>query len=245
MFFKQIKYDLLFSRDAFLGMGGLLIGVAVVMSLITWQLGTAGFFGSVAFGVPFSMVITGVFVAFVIQLVSFYKKSLFENSGYLMLTIPVDRASLLISKIVAALFWVNYMALVGLIMMAIIAMGFDGINFNFSMSNVSARVIFQVVEGFIGMNFFPLLIITVTYFGITLKNSVIGGFRVNGLVAGFVCIAYLVFIFRFVYTMVVIIFSSYFDYFQSFRITYFFVFVFAVVAASATYYLLKHKVELR
>ena len=245
MFIKQLKYDLLFSRDAFLGMGALLIGMALVirMAVAAWG---QGIMARVWVGLPLSLAITVVIVASYFQLFVFYKRSFFGDSGYLMLTLPIERVRLLVSKLVVSLIWLNFMAAVGFIMAIILASGMRSNIGHYIIYPSSTADILDIIEGFLAMNIFTLLFVAVTYFGISLSNSVIGKWRINGLISGVLCLAYLILTFWLCYRLDDLLHPlTNFTHMMSFRIVYLTSFASAIAIASATHYLLKNKVELQ
>jgi len=260
MFIKQLKYDLLFSRNAFFGMGALLIGISIILSLAIHVMGTGvtGAMETVWVGLVFSISATAVAVASVFQLYTFYKRSLFGNSGYLMLTLPVERCSLLVSKLVVSLLWINYMVIVNFIMALILFTGMGEVNWNDMGYNSpyfswSIRDTLRLIEGVITMNIFPLVFISIAYLGITLGNSVFGRWRVNGFVAGIASIVYLMITFWITYRTERFVTSIAFRWttlsrdlgMVSYRTIYIVCFVFVVVAVALTNYLLQKRVELQ
>ena len=189
MFIKQLKHDLLFSRNAFLGMGALLLGMAIVLRLTFPEI-DSNMVAITIFAITIIAAITISVVTSIFQIYSFYKRNFFGNSGYLMLTLPVSRASLLASKLVVSMIWVNFMTFVGLAMVFIIAWtpSMEGVHIEFSVMDS----INELIRSFVLLNVFMLFCIAVLFMSITLSKSKIAGFRINGIVAGVVSVLYLV-----------------------------------------------------
>jgi len=252
MFIKQLKNDLLFSRDAFFGMGALLLGVALII-----RIADANF--DIIESIPFLEVmiflilgvsITTVVFASIYQLFTFYRRNFFGNSGYLMLTLPVSRGVQLASKLIVSLIWINFMLLVGIAMVWIITFNVGTPEQEFvvvSFASYGARLAFELIIAFVVMNLFFLLIMATTYLGITLANSTIGRWRIHGIAAGIVSILYLVLTFVAMYGVVRLFTSAGITVIGTLEAVLNFgtLGVFATGAIAATYYLLKNRVDLR
>ncbi|MCL2399703.1 MAG: hypothetical protein FWC91_08190 [Defluviitaleaceae bacterium] len=251
MFIKQLKYDLMFSRNAFLGMGALLIGMSIVlrMGLLTpmhvqSSLDVWGF-------LSLSIAVTVVSVASVVQIFNLYNRSFFKNSGYLMLTLPVNRTRQLASKLIVSLIWYNFMMIVASCMILIFAIG--TVSWNHARNSFAwhGGSISNFFEGIFAMNVIAFLLIAIIFFGITLANSVIGRWHVHGFVAGVVAILYLILTVR-VATFLDVLFlgmtRSFIGTFMMWHssFVYYITFLgFAFVAVFATLHLLKNRVDLR
>lgn len=198
MFIKQLKYDFLFSRNAFLGMGALMIGLAVIFRMTDFFGGTNSASASFVWaGLSLSIATIVVAVASVFQIFNLFNRSFFGNSGYLMLTLPICRTRQLISKLIVSMIWFNYMLVVAFCMAFIFA-------FDTSAQN-TARNLFvwnfggflrALFEGFLTSNSIAFLLIAVIFLGITLAHSIIGRWRIHGFIAGIVSFVYLVFTIR-------------------------------------------------
>ncbi|MCL2014749.1 MAG: hypothetical protein FWG68_00715 [Defluviitaleaceae bacterium] len=182
MFFKQLKYDLLFSRDMFLGMAALLLAAAVFMRIgDTLGVSDVPYDDMVGFVVVMLVFGVAVLIAIfgtIVQLFNFYRKSIFGNSGYFFLTLPIKKDMVLLSKVATAVIWLNFMAFVGLLAGSIIA---------------SPEVIFvnlpdmievaDALMALLSMNVMWLFLVGLLYFTVTLANSVVG-VRLNYVVGG-------------------------------------------------------------
>ncbi|MCL1988068.1 MAG: hypothetical protein FWG64_08895 [Firmicutes bacterium] len=177
MFLKQLKYDLLFSRDMFFGMAGLLIAVAIIMRLTGTvnmseadaSLGILGnMFSLLVLVVIFSVAVLIAAIGSIVQIFRFYKQSFFSSSGYFFLTLPINSTKLILSKIVVALIWYNFMMFVAIITGLILA--------DFEILLTSLPNLFEIGDFVImifNSNVNALVFIAFLYFMITLANSVV------------------------------------------------------------------------
>ena len=178
MFTKQLKYDFMFSVKVFLSMAAILIAVGAIVRF-TDVLGIAAhdLFGVGLIGViVLAVSMVGVTIISIMQLFSFYKQTLFSDTGYLTLTLPIKRHVLILSKLIVAMVWFNVMVAAGLAMTHIITSG---------------RTMDLEWLMLIDLNFVILTMISCLYFMITLANSVIGKARVHGFIAAVIGIGYM------------------------------------------------------
>ena len=179
MFTKILKYDIMFSKNIFLGMAAIFIGLAVVVRYANPLVRTDPVMTTI---LSAGIIISSVLIAIVsiLQIFHFYRKNLFGDTGYFMLTLPVTRGNLLASKLVISMVWYVFMIIVGHIVVTIVnpwrARGdILSLGMLIDMLNV-------VLLGF----FF----ITVLFFAITLANSAFDKIRVHSVVAGFTGFVY-------------------------------------------------------
>ena len=241
MFIKQLKHDLMFSRNAFFGMGALLLGVSYFLTRGDVSFGDDTSAGTL-FAIIFTVTLVIVATASIFQLFTFYRRNMFGNSGYLMFTLPVSRSTLLASKLVTSLIWINFMLLVSFVMTMIA--GFN--NGAFDMPDGYYHVMFfgydlvlGLIRGFLFFNAIALLLVATTYFGITLANSSIGRWRIGVFIAGVAGVLYLVLAFRVTFDLIRVLSST------SMFITSGIYAAFAAGAIAATLYLLKKRVNLQ
>ena len=177
MFFKMVKYDFLFSGAVFLGMGALM----TVLAAVLWLLG--GYVqvpGMDTLNLAAVLMFIGVAVAVmttVFQVLQFFHKNFFDDTGYMMLTLPVGRLPLLVSKLVVSLVWLNFMLLAITIPLSVIA------GARFSISGIINSIRLQNILALLELSLLAALIIVVLFFVITLANSSIGRWQVPGAVA--------------------------------------------------------------
>ncbi|MCL2421337.1 MAG: hypothetical protein FWD03_05710 [Defluviitaleaceae bacterium] len=187
MFIKQIKHDLAFSKAAFLGMSALMIAFAFVHRLLL----AVSKSGVIDQGVPFvvmallSFVLFGVVVVSIMQIYQFYKQNFFGDAGYLMLTLPVNRGRLLASKMIVSMLWFNFMLVMGIVVMFIMA-DFDGL-----VMIIFGTSLQDMVSSTVLINLIIMHLIAAMFFCITLSHSIIAGWRIHGFIAGMVYFVYL------------------------------------------------------
>ncbi|MCL1997732.1 MAG: hypothetical protein FWG65_03090 [Turicibacter sp.] len=185
MFFRQLKYDLLFSRNMFLGIAALLLAAAVFMR-IGDTLGVSEIAADVVAGFVVVMVVFAVAVLIavfgtIVQIFNFYRKSIFGNSGYFFLTLPINKNLVLLSKVVTAIIWLNFMTFVGVLVGIII---FNRPPTEVVLVNLPTMLeIADVLWGLLSMNVMWLFLVGLLYFTVTLANSVVG-VRLNYVVGG-------------------------------------------------------------
>jgi len=199
MFIKQIKHDLAFSQTAFLGMGTLMIGLAIVLRIVMWASRSVMLNQNIVHVMVmlWSFIIFGVIIVSIIQIFQFYKENFFGDAGYLMLTLPVSRGSLLVSKVIVSMLWFNFMAAIGIVMVFIIAntdtftvMGVS------ETTSLTLENILNFVRGAVLVNSLVLFLVSAMFFCITLAHSIIMRWRVHGVMAGVVYFLYLAVYFR-------------------------------------------------
>jgi len=173
MFIKTIKYDFLFSKAFFIRIGMGMIGLALVLSLIGFTFD--GLDVGLWIGVP--VIITFGFVPIIclFHIIGFYNQSFFGDAGYLMLTLPVHRCKLLVSKVIVTLVWFNFILITGGIALFILVFAqSQGANFG----GLSIGIAITDVVSFVEVNIVALFFITISFFAVTLSYSSILGWRV-------------------------------------------------------------------
>jgi len=170
MLLKQLRYDLEFSRFAFLLLGGILVSLAVLARV------TAFMFSS-SYGIRASVVaVIGVGVTIgvvVVQINKFFHSSLFGRFGYLALTLPITRGQLILSKLLAVGIWFNFFMAVNAVIVLVLAGGHSLLNTGrlavyFTTYVHSAAVVFSLASVFL--------------LNATLAHSTFGKMRVPGIV---------------------------------------------------------------
>ncbi|MCL2611319.1 MAG: hypothetical protein FWE02_06555 [Defluviitaleaceae bacterium] len=124
MLLKLLKYDFLYSKNAFLGMGIMFLIFAVVFGLYQNpdQFGFGQIGVMVFFGIVFGASTFGSIVFAVIIVANNFHRNLLSEHGYLMLTLPVRKEFLLLSKVLISIFWYNFMILVAVGFFFIVAL---------------------------------------------------------------------------------------------------------------------------
>lgn len=186
---KIIKYDFSFSGRIFVAMAAILLALAVVLRFtMSVFVETDNVFALSAFlGLTMSLLMVAVAIASITQIFQFFNRNFFGDSGYLMLTLPVHRAKLLISKVLVSLFWFNFMlataAAAMFIMWESATRGIHGVT-------IFSRLGVAEAETIIGANVMAIFAICTLFFCLSLARSVFGGKRVHGVIAGVVGGAY-------------------------------------------------------
>ena len=185
---KLVKHDLNYSKKSFLSIAV----VAIVLSVVA-PLGVL--FDIEAISIV-SLSVTGtvlvaMFVISIILIFNGYKKSLFEQNGYLFLTLPVSKNKLLLSKTIGALIWANFMGVVIVIMTgAIVFVGTHieptEVTINFDVLAFIPQALYGILYGNVAM-FTTIIILFMT---ITLANSSFKSKRLHWVLAGVLGLVY-------------------------------------------------------
>ena len=185
MFIKTLKYDFLFSRDMFLGLAAGLLAFSAILRLTlvrdSVHLPTDVLFSSDAlFG--FALFFCGIIV--IVQMMQFFNKNFFEDTGYLMFTLPVKRFHLFVSKVVVAFVWFNFILLTAYASSAIYSAHGIGRMMNdvFSLLNIIALL---------EINLIAMLTTLTLFFVITLAHSKIWRWRIHSAIAALVGVSFL------------------------------------------------------
>ena len=182
MFIKTLKYDFLFSRDAFLSMAAAMVVFATILRpwVPTPQPGNDNIN---IIETVFVVVILVCGVLAIFQVMQFFHKNFFDDTGYLMLTLPQKRFPLLASKVIVSFVWLNFMMLAAVLAVSIISAS------RFSLIGIINAVNPRTVTGLLNITWIldvtlvAMLIIVTLFFVITLAHSSLWRRRVHGLVA--------------------------------------------------------------
>ena len=156
MFIKTLKYDFLFSRDIFLGMAAIMVALSVILrfTVVDPQDNTLGWLFFAVF------LLCGIVT--VAQVMQFFYKNFFDDTGYLMFTLPVKRLPLFASKVVVSFVWLNLMLLSAFIAGSILTSSFGGI-----IDAISLELLNVLIEA----NLIAMFLTLTLYFVVTLANS--------------------------------------------------------------------------
>lgn len=247
---KLIKHDLNYSKNSFFSIAALMIILAIVATVsFSFSIESIGIISLVAFVI----VITVANIMTVVLIFNGYRKSLFGQNGYLFLTLPVSRKSLLLSKTIGALIWFNFMTVVTFI--TLIMMTFIGTRFYSDLSWISFDVHFDVqwltvigngLYGFLFINVVAFVLIIVLFMTITLANISIKNKRLHWILAGVLGLAYYI-IYSHGSTLISELFVDQVTFGTvRFHLTIIMVynFIVGVIAYLITLYLLKKRIEL-
>jgi len=183
MFLKIIKYDFAFSARIFAALAAILLAVAVTLRLTMPMFTDAHSAASLLQFQEMTMMLllVGVGIASITQIFQFFNRNFFGASGYLMLTLPVKRLPLILSKIFVSMVWFNFMLLTTVAAMFIM---WDGANRNVHGATILSRIGAQEVVDMIELNMLALVAVAVLFLCLTLARTVIGGRRIHGILAG-------------------------------------------------------------
>jgi len=197
MLFKLIKHDFKYSAKLFLILGAIAIALSIILGFYDalYQGHRIAFMGqeqSLIFGPIWSMgmlfnfALIPSFVAAIIHIGQFYRKSMFGKVGHLLMTIPISRIALLLSKIAVSFVWFLYSILIAIAMVYII-------------HTISPFLTTDELIGLLSADFLVFILYTTTialaaiallFFCITLSHSVFVGVRLNGLLSGLIGFLY-------------------------------------------------------
>lgn len=243
---KLIKHDLNYSKNSFFSIAALMIILAIVATVsFSFSIESIGIISLVAFVI----VITVSNIMTVVLIFNGYRKSLFGQNGYLFLTLPVSKKSLLLSKTIGALIWFNFMTVVTFI--TLITMTFIGTRFYSDLSWISfdvqwLTVIGHGLYGFLFINVVAFVLIIVLFMTITLANISIKNKRLHWILAGVLGLAYYI-IYSQGSTLISELFLDQVTFGTvRFHLTIIMVynFIVGVIAYLITLYLLKKRIEL-
>jgi len=180
MFIKQLKYDFLFSAKTFLALFAGMVVLSVVVRLAGVMPNSSYF--------PIEMIrmmllilgATAIAIGSYFEILRLYYRNFFGAEGYLMLTLPVSRASLLASKFIVSFVWFCFMMLTLPIIIFVVEPPHNGV-LN-AIGDVLSNPNFYIMAVEIGT--LALALISFLFLTITLANSVVLGKKIHGIAAG-------------------------------------------------------------
>lgn len=172
MLLKLLGYDLKRNVEAFLGVAAMLITASVVVRA---SFGIDSLIAAIAmsFIIMSAMFLSGS-ISFLIIFNS-YKKSVFGSFGYLTLTLPVKRSTVLLSKTISSCVWFNFMAIITIIAI-IFAFTAD---FGWDLSSLSPAIFVQIAIMVIIANAYAFMVLSIMHMAITISNSSFNGVIIN------------------------------------------------------------------
>ncbi|MCL1845195.1 MAG: hypothetical protein FWF77_04765 [Defluviitaleaceae bacterium] len=184
MFLRHLKHDLLFGKNMFIALG-ISIVIAAVAGLIAFHVIEEPQEARNIINISIFLVL-GLVLGFVaVHLSQFIEKSMFGDAGYLALTLPITRGRLLISKILAAFVWFNYVLLTVFICMIILqpTQQYDGVG-----DVIIPPLGMNLIAIYLNLFFVFIFSTNLMLFGLTLHNSVFGKWKVPGFVTSILCL---------------------------------------------------------
>lgn len=185
MFSRHLKHDLVFGRTMFISLGVCIILFALaglVFFHISEDIYTAR--NAINISTFFAMGLVLGFVA--VHFSQFIEKSMFGDSGYLTLTLPISRGRLLFSKLMACWIWYNFVLIAILVAIAILSSTQDPADL---MVGVIPPVSLSMITYYINMMFVFFFMTNMLLFGLTLLNSVFGRWKVPGFITAIFCLS--------------------------------------------------------
>lgn len=183
MLFKQLKHDLLFGRTMFVSLGIFIVCAAVTGQFFYRVIGVR----YIAYAMLNICVLLtmGVVIGFVtIHLSQFIDKSMYGDSGHLTLTLPVPRGRLLVSKLIAAWLWFNFLLLAVLVGIFILR----NTSHNLNMSRLLPDFSPALLTYYLNMTFAFFFLVNLLFFGRTLNNSVFAGIKIPNFFTAILCL---------------------------------------------------------
>lgn len=116
---KVMKYDIKFGKAAFLIMAGAMIFGGLFIRILNTPF--ARYLRDSGVMVILPLALMGVFTAGIVLVFQNFNRNLFGTEGYLILTLPVKRHKLMVSKLLTTVMWYNIMSLAALIMALLIS----------------------------------------------------------------------------------------------------------------------------
>ena len=166
MFIKTLKYDFMFSKAWFLISAAVMLVVAIATRVYA-EPRPSHSFASSADEVVLAMVIMGVAIISIFQVLIFFNRYLFDNTGRIMLTLPVKRFTLLASKLLVSVVWFNFMLLIAAITVTIS----DSPRIGFTFMGLSRELSFVNFMALIEVNIAAVSLMLIMFFSSTLANS--------------------------------------------------------------------------
>jgi len=184
MLIKVLKYDFFFSKTTFFSIAALMISLAVILRFT--ELAFVDSFPASWINTILISVIVVVSLAFIGQIVQFFYKNFFGDTGYLMLTLPVGRFTLLGSKLIVSFVWLTFMLLTAVIMSYILLFSqAQDAPSSLRTSGINVYDILTLLQVYLIAMFF----VTMLFLVITLAHST-GRWRVTPLFASIFGIMY-------------------------------------------------------
>jgi len=201
MFIKTVKYDLLFSKTVFLSMAGIIIALAAASRLggptrhaLEFMryvpTGSGGHthvqvvssYGERSMPILFTVGILAALIT-MFQVMAFFHRNFFEDTGYLMLTLPARRFTLLCSKLTVAVIWFNFMLLAAAIALIL----YDPpLPVSFHLMGPSRIISLQNLITLVEVNIVAMSIILTLFFIIVLARCSIWNGRIGSGIAAVV-----------------------------------------------------------
>ena len=169
MLLKLLKYDFLYSKNTFFG----IIILSFIFALYAGfqiNLPDQFIFVAIIIGVIFAVLFTAASIFSILTLSNNFKKNLLSEHGYLMLTLPVKKEFLVMSKYIISVFWFNVMILVAFICVLIVAF-IHGEDVMAALRDIDQFVAIDFFFFYMNINLFLIAFISLVFFVLALSRS--------------------------------------------------------------------------
>jgi len=198
MLSKLIKYDFIYSSKLFFAFGAIAMAIAFILGGVDsiyqgqrsmyWghrmellgQQQSIIFAPNTFFMQILALLIFPIGAVAAIHIAQFYRKNMFGHAGYLAMTMPVNRGTILTSKLIVSFAWTLYSIAVMLAMVAITHV----VSPYLAVSDFFIFIDIGTLVSGLNITFVALAAICLLFFCITLSHSVICGRRVKAVLSG-------------------------------------------------------------
>ena len=167
MFIKALKYDFMFSKTWYLAIAAIMIITAIASKIYAQPRHSQGIIRDTD-GLLLAMVVIVAGIISIFQVLIFFNRYLFDDTGRIMLTLPVKRFTLLMSKLVVSIVWFNFMLLIAIISLIVI---FDPPGMEFMFMGLSRGISFVNFVALIEVNIMAVSFIVIIFFSTALAYS--------------------------------------------------------------------------
>ncbi|MDR0271958.1 MAG: hypothetical protein LBI27_01380 [Clostridiales bacterium] len=184
MFIKHLKHDLLFGRTMFIAMFVFII-VGAIVGRIAFHMAADEYQARSVLDVSVMGSLALILGFLAVHISQFVEKSMFGDSGYLAFTLPVSRGRLLFSKLLTAWVWFDFIIIAIFIALLILE------------GTYSVEIFREIRVPRVSLDLIPLYLsiavifffsVSVTFFGLTLHNSVFGKWKCPGFFTSTICL---------------------------------------------------------
>ena len=185
MLYKLLKYDLLYSRSQFFGLGAALV---IAAATLRFSLEFLEHLAILNIGIAMLATFISGAVGFmsIVLIYQNYSKNLFGNHGYLMFTLPLKPSIILISKAITSMLWFNFMMAVSVIGLLILV-------WNPGMTRFMDMEVFHIIwVTIIYFNAVAFLLMSIFFFVLTLNRAYFKGIKVHWMASGVIGTIYFI-----------------------------------------------------
>ena len=194
MFIKLLKYDLWYGKIVYIAFIACMIAIFAITALPSHAI--SGNIVTRPRNIALVYVYGIFFGVFTVQAIFFLKQTMFSDTGYLMLTLPVSRWQMFWSKVLVLIIWIHLMIIVLTVGTFVSEFPANHVNHNIGLSYFAHPSFADrhwgdpfpfAVSGSIWtfVMYLPLAILAaaVIFFGITFSRSVFGRWQMNAGIA--------------------------------------------------------------